>query len=32
VWFLPVDTGIGDQSRLLTGYTLDWDSTLESNG
>jgi hypothetical protein len=32
VWFLPVDTGIGDQSRLLSWYTLDWDSTLGSNG
>jgi hypothetical protein len=32
MWFQPVDTGIGDQSRPLSWFALDWDSTLGSIG
>ena len=31
-WALPLDTGIGDQIWSLSSYTLQWDSTLGSNG
>ena len=32
VWSLPRDTGAGDQSWQLSGYSLEWDSALRSNG
>ena len=31
-WAFPLDTGIGDQIWSLSSYTLQWDSTLGSNG